>query len=56
MDNRRTIELDSSFAGLMITYADITEERATERKLRENEERYSRVTSWTSFSPCSNGE
>jgi PAS domain S-box-containing protein len=30
--------------GLMITYADVTEERATERKLRENEERYSRVT------------
>ena len=30
--------------GLMITYADVTEERATERKLRENEERYSRVS------------
>jgi PAS domain S-box-containing protein len=30
--------------GLMITYADVTEERATERKLRENQERYSRVT------------
>ena len=30
--------------GLMITYADVTEERATERKLRENEERYSHVT------------
>jgi PAS domain S-box-containing protein len=30
--------------GLMITYADVTEERATERKLRENEQRYSRVT------------
>jgi PAS domain S-box-containing protein len=30
--------------GLMITYADVTDERATERKLRENEERYSRVT------------
>ena len=30
--------------GLMITYADVTEERAIERKLRENEERYSRVT------------
>jgi PAS domain S-box-containing protein len=29
---------------LMITYADVTDERATERKLRENEERYSRVT------------
>ena len=28
----------------MITYADVTEERATERKLRENEERYSRVS------------
>jgi PAS domain S-box-containing protein len=28
----------------MITYADVTEERATERKLRDNEERYSRVT------------
>jgi PAS domain S-box-containing protein len=30
--------------GLVITYADVTEERATERKLRENEERYSRVS------------
>jgi PAS domain S-box-containing protein len=30
--------------GLMITYADVTEERATERRLRENEERYSRVS------------
>jgi len=30
--------------GFMITYADVTEERATERKLRENEERYSRVS------------
>jgi PAS domain S-box-containing protein len=30
--------------GLMITYEDVTEERATERKLRRNEERYSRVT------------
>ena len=30
--------------GLMITYADVTEARATERKLRENEERYSRVS------------
>jgi PAS domain S-box-containing protein len=30
--------------GLMITYADVTEERATQRKLRENEERYSRVS------------
>jgi len=30
--------------GLMITYADVTQERATERKLRENDERYSRVT------------
>jgi PAS domain S-box-containing protein len=30
--------------GLMITYADVTEARATERKLRESEERYSRVT------------
>jgi PAS domain S-box-containing protein len=30
--------------GLMITYADVTEERATERKLRKNEERYSRVS------------
>jgi PAS domain S-box-containing protein len=30
--------------GLMITYADVTEEHATERKLRENEERYSRVS------------
>jgi PAS domain S-box-containing protein len=30
--------------GLMITYADVTDERATERKLRESEERYSRVT------------
>jgi PAS domain S-box-containing protein len=28
----------------MITYTDVTEERATERKLRESEERYSRVT------------
>jgi PAS domain S-box-containing protein len=28
----------------MITYADVTEERAIERKLRENEERYSRVS------------
>jgi PAS domain S-box-containing protein len=30
--------------GLMITYADVTEARATECKLRENEERYSRVS------------
>lgn len=30
--------------GLMITYADVTETRVTERKLRENEERYSRVS------------
>jgi len=30
--------------GFMVTYADVTEERATERKLRENEERYSRVS------------
>jgi PAS domain S-box-containing protein len=30
--------------GLMITYADVTEARATERKLRDNEERYSRVS------------
>ena len=30
--------------GLMITYADVTQARATERKLRENEERYSRVS------------
>jgi PAS domain S-box-containing protein len=30
--------------GFMITYVDVTEERATERKLRENEERYSRVS------------
>jgi PAS domain S-box-containing protein len=30
--------------GLMITYADVTEERATQRKLRDNDERYSRVT------------
>src|SRR5258705_11981173 len=30
--------------GFMITYADVTEERATERKLRDNEERYSRVS------------
>jgi PAS domain S-box-containing protein len=30
--------------GFMITYADVTEERATEWKLRENEERYSRVS------------
>lgn len=30
--------------GLMMTYADVTEARATERKLRENEERYSRVS------------
>src|SRR6478672_6149582 len=30
--------------GLMITYADVTEERATELRLRENEERYSRVS------------
>ena len=30
--------------GLMITYSDVTEERATERKLRENEERSSRVS------------
>ena len=30
--------------GLMISYADVTEERATERKLRGSEERYSRVT------------
>jgi PAS domain S-box-containing protein len=29
---------------LMITYADVTEARETERKLRENEERYSRVS------------
>jgi PAS domain-containing protein len=28
----------------MITYADVTHTRATERKLRENEERYSRVS------------
>jgi PAS fold len=30
--------------GFMITYADVTEERATERKLRVNEERYSRIS------------
>jgi PAS domain S-box-containing protein len=30
--------------GFMVTYTDVTEERATERKLRENEERYSRVS------------
>jgi PAS domain S-box-containing protein len=29
---------------LMITYVDVTEARETERKLRENEERYSRVS------------
>ena len=28
----------------MITYVDVTEARETERKLRENEERYSRVS------------
>jgi PAS domain S-box-containing protein len=30
--------------GVMITYADVTEARATERKLRENEERYGLVS------------
>ncbi|HEX2554832.1 MAG TPA: PAS-domain containing protein [Microvirga sp.] len=30
--------------GLMITYTDVTEARATERKLRENEERYTLVS------------
>jgi PAS domain S-box-containing protein len=30
--------------GLMITYSDVTEARATERKLRENEERYALVS------------
>jgi PAS domain S-box-containing protein len=30
--------------GLMITYTDVTEERATEQKLRKSEERYSRVS------------
>ena len=28
----------------MITYADVTETRETERKLRENEDRYPRVS------------
>ena len=46
-DGRRRLAIRHtpvSGRGLMITYADVTEERATQRKLRENEERYSRVT------------